>query len=486
MTSDHVVILGAGFSRSVSTHMPLTDELGAKAISELQAAGRLPATRLTFGPELTFETWLSLLSDEQPQLSEAENRENAALFARLRDAIATILLEAQFSVIAQPAPAWLYELTSVLHHERATVITFNYDKLIETAVLSHSLWDPFHSRLVAANDVLRGLPPLPSTGQPWLLGPRSDTFKLLKLHGSVDWWAVPGDTSGATLVREPTTSVFETPAELTKEGRQEQLPGRERFIIPPLAAKSIYYRNPLSRELWQQAFDALQAASRVSILGYSLPPADTVMANMLRVALADRQVAVDVVNPSPRHIVSSLAGFGLASSQITSISTSDCVARFTQHLCDEASSNLADDLRERVLAESPDASVAVAWGDSSSSGKAVFRVLDAVVRDETTLVLVLAEDTPRGGATAARFDVDGTPSRRTFATAADLARVIGDCTRLVAQSSTGVHTLVAARHDGRNVGANPRWLMFIPADRGPEEATIRRSDRPTAPPARRR
>jgi hypothetical protein len=68
------------------------------------------------------------------------------------------------------------------------------------------------------------------------------------------------------------------------EQRQRELPGRERFIIPPLSTKGSYYRNPLTRELWQQAHRTLSRATRISLVGYSMPPADLVMANMLRPA----------------------------------------------------------------------------------------------------------------------------------------------------------------------------------------------------------
>jgi hypothetical protein len=104
-----------------------------------------------------------------------------------------------------------------------------------------------------------------------------NTFRLLKLHGSLDWWAVPKDVSGATLNREETYGTFERPAELTDEERHRTLHGRERFIIPPLSLKGTYYRNPLTRELWRQADQALHRATRISIVGYSIPPADFVM-----------------------------------------------------------------------------------------------------------------------------------------------------------------------------------------------------------------
>jgi hypothetical protein len=445
--------------------MPLTDELGQEALAAIEGHGYRDGISIDFGPPLTFESWLSLLSDDQPQLTAAENRENKALFERLREAIANILWEAQFSAIARPAPSWLYELMSVLHRERATVITFNYDLIVEAAISSGSLWDPYSSRLVGAHDALQGLPPLPNTGS-WLVGELGTTLKLLKLHGSLDWWAVPDDVSGATLAREATVWRFERPSELTDEGRRQQLPGRDRFIIPPLSSKSVYYRNPLTRELWQQAFIALRGADRVSIVGYSLPPADTVMANMLRVALAGRDVAIDVVNPEPDDVRTRLVGFGVSEDQIVTVASAECVERFTQQLCEEASSNLADQLRGGLLEDSPSSCVGVAWGDPGPGGSAIFGVADVSVRDGTTLVLALADGALPGGGSDVRLDLNRVASSSGVKTASELLPAIRTCTRVVAESAEGLHILVSANLEGQVVGRDARWLMFVPADPG--------------------
>ena len=58
MIGEHVVILGAGFSRAVSAGMPLTDELGNAALELVQPEGSRPKG-LRFGSQLTFESWLS-------------------------------------------------------------------------------------------------------------------------------------------------------------------------------------------------------------------------------------------------------------------------------------------------------------------------------------------------------------------------------------------------------------------------------------------
>lgn len=470
MDTNHVFVLGAGFSRAISGAMPLTDELGQQANERVgsgaygQIGRRLPLSR-----SLTFEGWLSLLSEAQPQLSDADNRENSALFARLRDAIADVLSEAELEGSKHPAPKWLYELVRVLHVVRATVITFNYDCLIETAVASHTIWDPRHRELVTPRDVLQDLPPLPAVGVR-LFGPLNDTFRLLKLHGSRDWWAVPEDLSGATLNREDTHGTFGDPQEMTDERRRRELPGRERFIIPPLSAKGSYYRNPLTRELWQQADQALREASRVSIVGYSLPPADLVVANLLRSAVAKPDVTVDVVNPDPTGIAERLVGLGASEDKLSMVDGRDCVRTFTCSLCDETSATLVGDLKASLLPNAQDAALAVAWG-STDSMASTSRVAGVRDRGDGTIELRLEPGTPRHGATGPRFDDDPVPEGG-FPCAADLAARLADHRRIVAADHAGDHTVVAAWEEGRTVGASARWIFFAPADSPSEGLTV--------------
>jgi hypothetical protein len=69
-----VLILGAGFSRAVSARSPLTDELGNLVLANLGERRRRP-----FGSG-SFETWLSRLAVDQPDLTTAENQQNRALY----------------------------------------------------------------------------------------------------------------------------------------------------------------------------------------------------------------------------------------------------------------------------------------------------------------------------------------------------------------------------------------------------------------------
>jgi len=365
--SGHVLILGAGFSHAVNEHLPLANELGRRAF-EVLARGDATAAP-SFSNEYAFETHLSFLAESQPHLTEVENRENESEFARLLQAIVIALDEQQTVALADPAPRWFSELVSVLHYGCYTVITLNYDTLIEAAVASQHL-DPHGSgtnpqamalfsdpddfphpdelsvpgprqpRSVTPDDLLRGQPPQRPHSS-WPDGPGAATMRLLKLHGSLDWWWVPRDQSGATLSRHDTGSRFGAPVPLSEEDRSLRLPGRERFLIPPLSTKSPYYRNPITRQLWQDAYRALCSAKRISLVGYSLPLADIVMSGMLRSAIreGDGQVTVDIVNRDPTGLQERVIALspGRPSIQPNIMEGGGCVESFAGQLGSELS-----------------------------------------------------------------------------------------------------------------------------------------------------
>jgi hypothetical protein len=116
---------------------------------------------------------LSLLAEDQPHLTEPENRANAARFAALSEAVAQTLDDAQVRAFPVEAPAWLYEFLSAWSVCRTTVITLNYDTVIETAIetmkirtMRPSISAPKFTGgtvqdQVRAVDLLRDRPPVP-------------------------------------------------------------------------------------------------------------------------------------------------------------------------------------------------------------------------------------------------------------------------------------------------------------------------------------
>jgi len=75
------------------------------------------------------------------------------------------------------------------------------------------------------------------------------------------------------------------------------VPGKGPVIIPPTAGKNPFLGNTTLRFLWRDSFEALRAADRVFVLGYSLPPEDLLVQSMLIDACHAKPKSAWIVNP---------------------------------------------------------------------------------------------------------------------------------------------------------------------------------------------
>jgi hypothetical protein len=359
---EEVVLLGAGFSRALAEVMPLTDELGQEALGRAGLTAddpRLPAGGFHGGK---FETWLSRLADDQPHLSDADNLDRRALFTRVSHGIHDALSERQLTALSSTAPEWFYTLLSVLHVRRPTVITLNYDDLVECGVDSHFLvnWDGRDQALVRGFDVINDMPPLPASPARW---GRSvlPTFRLLKLHGSLSWYWGEGDDTGGTLQRWSTPGEFGAPRPEDTDARRRSLPGRVPFVIPPSATKSPFYRNLVTRELWQQAYDALRSTRRLVLVGYSLPGADLTIGGMIEDAASGRSLTVTVVNPCPQPVRNQLLTLGIKGEKIECRDGADCVEQFAHEYADLQARSILRTLKSAAISDNSGLLLA-GWG----------------------------------------------------------------------------------------------------------------------------
>lgn len=326
------MIVGAGFSHAVSERYPLTDELGRLT---LERAGIPKKDHPPAGSR--FETWLSRFAEDQPYRSVEDNHRARARFLELTRALTAVLRERELEALASPAPGWLDDLVSVLHARRATVVSFDYDHVLECAVDGHTLIDhrsgPGAHRRVSSDDILDRLPVAPpptpddvqalidaagyNSGRYVPTWPRqgvADTFRLLKLHGSLSWYWSPDDATGSTLQRWRVPGIFGQPAADDDEDAAERgrrLPGRVPFVVPPMATKSSYLSNLVVRELWGRARDALAAADRVIVIGYSVPAEDQLASGLLADALRGREVDVVIADRCPKAVAERLSSLGV-------------------------------------------------------------------------------------------------------------------------------------------------------------------------------
>lgn len=349
--SGDVFVLGAGFSRAAYRGMPLTDDLGRLVLDRMTDTDlRLGRPNFSAGG-LTFESWLSWLGEEQPFDDPESALTRRALFVRLQNMIADALDEVELRALDEPPARWLYPLVQLFQLGVATVITFNYDRTVEFN-LPERITDAA-GEFIQRDDIVvpfySQLGTMFGDGRP---SPRDvAAFDYLKLHGSVDWWVLPDDVNGTSLEQGGRT------AELTRAERNMRST-RRRFIVPPTAQKSGYYRSQITHFLWQQPAAALTTADRVAVLGYSLPLTDNAAASMLSGTVARTSARVDIVNPDADNVLANIAAVGCEPARLHTWDGMSCIADYVDHRSDEIARQFARRLTSLIR---PSDNLAFAW-----------------------------------------------------------------------------------------------------------------------------
>jgi hypothetical protein len=318
------VVLGAGFSKAVDPRFPLVDELGELVRDKVPEALASAPPRFVGG---AFERWLSRIAEPQPDLDDAANLGNARDFAVVTAAIHELMVDIEAKVFQTEIPWWLLRFAGLLHAERATVVTFNYDTVIE-AVAARALRYGDVPGLTTGS-LTDEIPPTAWVGFGGS-GSVADTFRLLKLHGSLDTYWVRGDSAGTSITRVAdsiwTPNLGMSSPDLNIARRA---PGRVPFIVPPASAKSAFFANPITRQLWQTAAQRLAVCDQIAVIGYSIPMTDIVASAMLAAAQRARGARIDIVNRRPAPVRKLLESGGVPSADVW-IASRSCKAYVDQ------------------------------------------------------------------------------------------------------------------------------------------------------------
>jgi hypothetical protein len=163
-------------------------------------------------------------------------------------------------------------------------ITFNYDCVLDDSLrrTGAGKWNPHYGYVLKLGAKGKGL-----TGDPfWTptgVAPpdRENTIKVHKIHGSLHFHELKG---GLKLKPRP-------------YGNPRAASGDMNFsIIPPESSKS--YEKGRSGGTMQNAYRSLRDASRVVVIGYSLPPSDQHAESLLRFGVKKQALdALVIVNP---------------------------------------------------------------------------------------------------------------------------------------------------------------------------------------------
>ena len=297
-----VFILGAGFSKAIHSGMPtladLTHEV-AKRLWGPECSWPKPLRDL----DKNIEMWITFLSQRQPWLTEYENDFNKSLAGLIRHQIEEVIEEQTARASQTEVPPWLNRLIDSWHRERATVITLNYDTLVERAskeaqvtekergIPATLMYPPYFSNVEArSGEALWGWESL-------------DTFSFLKLHGSINWYYSGRDDFFGETILFSEELPFGDERWSDIHFRWPQSRDKERLVIPPTTEKNTYFNNETVRRLWREAGHALRKAERVFIVGYSLPPSDLGMNFFLTNHRPSQETPIFLVNTDPNVVL---------------------------------------------------------------------------------------------------------------------------------------------------------------------------------------
>lgn len=170
----------------------------------------------------------------------------------------------------------------------STVVTFNYDMVIEESIESGKLWNPRDGYAIKIVGVTH------EWTRQWLEARKVDILSkseihLLKLHGSLGW--VQYANRQIRIKKRPY---------VVREGATEKI-----SVCPPGWNKPID-RNPY-KTLWRQARLKLESCKSLVIIGYSLPETDllarALFSEVVRMRAARERYLSHLVLVDPSEIV---------------------------------------------------------------------------------------------------------------------------------------------------------------------------------------
>ncbi len=356
--------------------MPITNELGIELKSRL--AGEVT---LDMREGQSFEDWLTLQITPMPFLSGFANSRRFADAERVIDEIAAVLDQRVERASEVESPRWLRQLVALWDFERAVVLTFNYDTLLERAV--NCSGTVTGARLNALQFLLGDhvVFPAPPATQAQFLGDtgaphNAESMQVLKLHGSLAWYWAGADKNGSTLARVREKHVLGSLTPLTSDADFSGATKLDRYLIPPVTSKDGYYGSYLANTLWRSARAIVETASSLTLVGYSLPLEDRVASQLI--AEVGPTITDGVVDQSPgsteprEGVLGRLATLGLKA-EVT-VSGHQSLPDFVSNKIKEATEALPRSIAfDQIERQSADVVVAIAkkWGSPNPASLCV-------------------------------------------------------------------------------------------------------------------
>lgn len=332
-------ILGAGFSKAVSTHMPLSQEVSV-ALRDY-VAGNDPDlfSRIPIDLWEDVEFMFGALSEELPWRTEHDNLEKRSIYLRMtelfRQAIAANQRNAFSDLELANEEFWARKLVRGALKRNVGVISLNYDvifeKLLQIEAKEPKNYQSYYP-IPIPNAVTRD-----GTGLWGGVIPRTTLF-LYKLHGSLNWYYTGDQTSAVDQIFDCGLDyVNRTPTSVLTGGERSifrNLADKVPFIVPPVLSKQRLFTNATVRSIWRSSFAYIRGADNIFIIGYSFPENDALLRYYMREGVRDRKTRVVVVNPDLEVglRVEALVKKANPNLEFIAYSGSDCIAQFMANI----------------------------------------------------------------------------------------------------------------------------------------------------------
>ncbi len=282
-----VVMIGAGFSKAFSPHMPLMSELAPvarKAVSKTYPVDRLTIPSCYMDDA---ELLMSYLHQEHPWKSPDIKLIEKACFLAATSTISGYITDAEEKAFKSDLPDWLMSFVRWLDDTQCSVITTNYDTVIERAAyLTLDIWTPNLHPVSLTNAWGR-------LGTAILGGPPKDTFKLVKLHGSTNWYCTGQKGDPAIYYSAVSNRLPSLDHQQDRKSVVDLIP----LIMPPVFDKSSWSsQSSLIDRVWHDAYNELLQENQVCVLGCSFPDTDLPIRSLISSACRHSSKSVHVAN----------------------------------------------------------------------------------------------------------------------------------------------------------------------------------------------
>lgn len=178
-----------------------------------------------------------------------------------------------------------YDDPKKLANRSSAVITFNYDLVLDDALTRVGVQPDYQLAVARSEASMNGDLSVP----------------LLKLHGSTNW-TICGRCQQVHVLGKKATESPSTFRSMVCEKCRER--GLRLLLVPPSWDKSEY--SNVMQPVWKRAIEELRSATRICVIGYSMPETDAFFKFLLGLGLAenDRLYKLVVVDWVTAHLSS--------------------------------------------------------------------------------------------------------------------------------------------------------------------------------------